>query len=473
MFAMRAFDVSFLASIILLVAPLAHGAKPLRGFGRSLQSDVIRTDLIRLIPFQVQMAFRDEASEADSQVIAETLYRGGSLLTDTITDWMMASFVTKTSNDQAQQLIQNNYTSFDSIALEMVDDSSSTGTIDGQELSLVQVSYEGVTLWGRIGTGTPAMEPEIVELIQRATFLEDRSLKLSLQNAVNNLLFDLNIASADGVQPITIVEVRAYIVPPSSIGGEGEDDQDEEAGEGSTESTEETDTAPSTENKNLETIIIVAIVVACLAFALLVFAVVWAWRSDRRDRNGKPMYTRNKKAKKTKVPKSPKPETKKKKKAPPNRKGGALAYEQAPAEPSIEGGSSYDLPRNDTDNSYPKEIGKSGNDSSAYPEDSVLSEDISSSLTAYYKSGMGYNGSKASSAAGSREPRNFNDAASMSSMDSYGYSLDGYAPSLGPAQGGYPVGLMQAARDAPMPIGDSDTADMKQLQDDESVDDYA
>ena len=38
-------------------------------------------------------------------------------------------------------------------------------------------------------------------------------------------------------------------------------------------------------------------------------------------------------------------------------------------------------------------------------------------------------------------------------MDSYGFSLDGYAPSLGPAQSGYPVGPMAAARDAPMPLG--------------------
>ena len=60
----------------------------------------------------------------------------------------------------------------------------------------------------------------------------------------------------------------------------------------------------------------------------------------------------------------------------------------------------------------------------------------------------------------------------MSSMDSYGYSLDGYAPSLGPAQGGYPVGPMQAARDAPMPVGDEEV-DIKQLQDEESVADYS
>ena len=68
---------------------------------------------------------------------------------------------------------------------------------------------------------------------------------------------------------------------------------------------------------------------------------------------------------------------------------------------------------------------------SNYPE-SLISEDISTSLTAYYRSGVsGYQMPK----------RELKDAASVSSMDSYGYSLDGYAPSLGPTQMGYPASL--------------------------------
>ena len=445
----------------------------LRGGDRSLQ-DVIRTDLIRLIPFQVQMAIQDTTSETDSQLIAKTLYQGGTLLTDTITDWMIASFVTKTTNEQAEQLMQNNYTTFDSIALELVKNSTSTGMIDGQELSLVEISFEGVTLWERIGTGTPPMEPDIIELIQRATFLEDRSLKADIQTAVNNLLLYLGIDSVDGVQPITIVDVRAYIVPPSSITG---DDKDEEQGQGEAPPSGEGGQTSGNANKNLETIIIVAIVVAVLAFGLLVFAVVWAWRSDRKERGSKPSSSsRTKKPKKEKVKEYPVKEKKKEKKKKAGKVNGSAAqkrtskgaYHQAPAESSVENGSSYDLPHNDTDGSYPKVVGKTGNDYSAYPEDSVISDDVSNSLTAYYKSGMGYSASKASTA-GSREPRNFNDNASLSSMDSYGYSLDGYAPSLGAAQPGYPVGPMAAARDAPMPMGDTD---ISKLQDEESVDDY-
>ncbi len=400
------------------------------------------------------MAIRDETTGTDSEMIADTLYSGGTLLTDTISDWMMSSFVTKTSGEQAEMLIQgiSNYTSFDSIALEMVDDSSSTGTIDGQELNLVQLSLEGVTLWERIGTGTPPMDPEIVELIQRATFLENRVLKTALQTSINNLLFDLGIDSVDGVQPISIVDVRAYIVPPGSFGDAGNNPEDDDTVASPTADPP----VQSAANKNLEMIIIVAIVVACLAFALLVFAVFWAWKSDRQERGSKPQ--KPKKAKKQKAPKNPEPtnpELKKPKRF--SKPKETTTYQQAPAEPSVEDGSSYDLPHVDSDGSYPRVIGKSGNDSSAYPEDSVVSEDVSGSLTAYYRSGMGYSGSKA----GSREPKHFNDAASMSSMDSYGYSLDGYAPSLGPTQGGYPVGPMQAARDAPMPMGDAGAADLE------------
>jgi hypothetical protein len=59
-----------------------------------------------------------------------------------------------------------------------------------------------------------------------------------------------------------------------------------------------------------------------------------------------------------------------------------------------------------------------------YPE-SVISEDISSSLSAYYKQGMtgGYRTNK-------DHTGGLNDAASVSSMESYGYSLDGYASSI-------------------------------------------
>jgi len=516
---------------------------------RILQIDkVIRTDLVRLIPFDVQIAIEDDSSSSTGgdDLVSETLYKnGGSLLTDIITDWMMESFETKTSNqnqnnyniNNKQNQLVNNNTSFDSIALELIDETNSIGLINGQELNLIQVSFEGVSLWERIGTGTPPMEPEIVELIQRATFLEDKKLKEDLQSVVSNLLIDLGIDTEEDQQPsITIVDVRAYITPPSANSNSNSNSNSNTAGNSNSnnnnnnngEQPSSTDgnnsnNNNSSSNENLEIIIIVAIVVACLAFVLLMFAVVWAWRSDRRDYDekqslasqgagagslqqpkssssmSKKQLQQQRKSKRSSSNKSATSNSssnnnKSKKKGMMNRKSNATQKRSvgrrnsrendtaAAAGGGIDTSGAADFP-DILNRSYPKEIGDtnngygndgqgdSGNNNNQYP-DSVISEDISTSLSAYYKSGMAYNAVGA--------PKHLsnggeiNDAASMSSMDSYGYSLDGYAPSLGPAQGGYPVGPLQAAKDLPVPVGDSsDTMDIVQLQQEiEEPEDY-
>jgi len=509
---------------------------------RSLQIDeAIRTDLVRLIPFDVQIAIEDDSSTGGDDLVSETLYKnGGSLLRDIITDWMMESFETKTinqnnynMNNKQNQLVNNN-TSFDSIALELIDEKNSIEMINGQELNLIQVSFEGVSLWERIGTGTPPMEPEIVELIQRATFLEDRKLKEDLQSVVSNLLIDLGIDTEDDQQPsITIVDVRAYITPPfANNNSDGNNNNNDNINNGEQQSATDgnsSNNSNSSSNENLEIIIIVAIVVACLAFVLLMFAVVWAWRSDRRDYDEKPSSSsqgggvagsqqqpkssssmskkqlqQQRKSKRSSSNKSATSNSssnnnnnnKSKKRGMMNRKSNVNQKRSGGRQNSekndnavAEGGGGIDtsgaanFPDILNNGSYPKEIGNinngyanngqggSGTNNNQYP-DSVISEDISTSLSAYYKSGMAYNAVGA--------PKHLsnggeiNDAASMSSMDSYGYSLDGYAPSLGPAQGGYPVGPLQAAKDLPVPIGDSsDAMDIVQLQQEvEEPEDY-
>jgi len=507
---------------------------------RILQIDqVIRTDLVRLIPFDVQIAIEDDSSSSTGgdDLVSETLYKnGGSLLTDIITDWMMESFETKTSNqnqnnyniNNKQNQLVNNNTSFDSIALELIDETNSIGLINGQELNLVQVSFEGVSLWERIGTGTPPMEPEIVELIQRATFLEDKKLKEDLQSVVSNLLIDLGIDTEEDQQPsITIVDVRAYITPPSanSNSNSNTDGNSNSSNNNNGEQPSSTDgnnsnNSNSSSNENLEIIIIVAIVVACLAFVLLMFAVVWAWRSDRRDYDekqslasqgagagslqqpkssssvSKKQLQQQRKSKRSSSNKSATSNSssnnnKSKKKGMMNRKSNATQKRSvghrnsrendnaAAAGGGIDTSGAANFPDILNKGSYPKEIGDTNNGyenngqggSNQYP-DSVISEDISTSLSAYYKSGMAYNAVGAPKHLSNGG--DINDAASMSSMDSYGYSLDGYAPSLGPAQGGYPVGPLQAAKDLPVPVGDSsDTMDIVQLQQEvEEPEDY-
>ncbi|VEU35293.1 unnamed protein product [Pseudo-nitzschia multistriata] len=507
-----------------------------RRFLRSLQQEqdaappVVRTDLLRLVPFQIQIAIRDETTGEEAELVSEILYEGGArtLLTDTITDWLVSSFASKSTGAAGELLGIGNATSFDSIALEMVGDSASTGTIDGQELSLVQVSFEGVSLWERTGTGTAPMEAENVELIQRATFLEDKRLRDDLQAAIASLLYDLGLETTES---ITILDVRAYITPPGSIldgSGGGSDAQPTDSAGTQAQAGD----SGADQNNNLEIIIIVAIVVACLAFALLIFAVVWAWRADRNDRGSSKSSSASGGRKRTKkknaydsvrdddaeaaaaapaaggkggrrggkksTQQTAKQQQREREQPPPQTRGSRGIFSKKnrespePASSPSRGGMvigdttggrgvSVDISDNETDDD--DTAGNATNDSYPIlqPNDSVVSSDISSSLTAYYKSGMGYGGGSGSKNSGRSGARDFNDAASMSSMDSYGYSLDGYAPSLGPAQGGYPVGPMQAAANAPIPIGTSQDEELanhddfeaiRQLQEDESIVDY-
>eukprot|EP00536_Pseudo-nitzschia_multiseries_P004597 jgi/Psemu1/10325/gm1.10325_g len=548
---------------------------------------VVRTDLVRLVPFQVQIAIKDDTSPNEAELVSDILYEGGTLLTDTISDWMVASFAAKSTGPAGELLGIGNSTSFDSIALELVANSNSQGQIDGRVLNLVQVSFEGVSLWERRGVGTAPMEQDLVELMERATFLEDRKLRTDLQKTVNNLLYDLGIDDGDveGDQSITIVDVRAYITPPGSgfqdgdkngsgsgsnndilLGGSsGKDSSETPAGNNNNRNSN------SNANKNLEIIIIVAIVVACLAFALLVFAVCWAWRADRRDRQkpsssssargsagggasaGASSSDRKRRSVNTAAGKkrtyraqtnshddndndddetdgdnngaananTRSANTNAKTKANIRRGGSAKAQQGSSGRglfsrkfsqksAAASSSSAPAVSKASSNGSYPRVIGDTSranadneheheheHDESTYnspkgsrdQDDSVISSDISSSLSAYYKSnfhtGSGGNNSNSNgrTTGNGGGAKDFNDAASMSSMDSYGYSLDGYAPSLGPAQGGYPVGPLHAARDAPIPIGtsqdeqnahddDDDMGNIRQMMDDESIVDY-
>jgi hypothetical protein len=341
------------------------------------QPERIRTDLVRLIPFDVQIAMTGPPSNVN-------IYA----LTDIVTDWLTDSFLSKSGNGA---LISNNSTTFDSLGLELrtrrklQDQQQQTA---GNPIQLYTANYDGVTLWERRGLTTPPMEAEIVEFIQRATFLED-----------NTLLTLLRAAEAYTGLGETVVDVRAYVAPPSTASDDGNSD-------------------------NLQIIIIIAIVVACLAFGLLSFAVIWAWRTDQTKRDAY-IAKGDRSVPRMDVPTGSE-ETDYNEHSPTGMTPPAVAdlpsSSPAVVRPPHEIGSSLNQNKN---NDYP---------------DSVISEDISTSLTAYYRSGMAGYSNTGGTRGSNSGPRELNDAASMSSMDSYGYSLDGYAPSLGPAPQGYPVG---------------------------------
>jgi flagellar basal body-associated protein FliL len=422
----------------------------------------IRTDLVGLIPFDVQIAlsFQDKNDLENINVVG---------LTDIITDWMSESFQVKSASELLDEEDAANgtvTTTLNKVALEVINQQIQTTTVaSSQPLALLTASFKGISLWDRTGTAS-SMDPELVELIQRATFLEDTALLEMLKTAD---LADTGFPSQDSV-----IDVRAYITP---LVGD------------SNSNTASTETS-SSGNKNLEIIIIIAIVVACLAFGLLVFAVVWAWKSDTRKSSSSHGHQSKASSSRKSATAAQKSNNNQKSPAvvtPNNKKRGLLGRSKEPNQLAV---TEQQLPSSTTNDPVEgneldfatagrpttnqnsgaghSSIAGTGAGTNVNPSsESIVVEDISSSLTAYYKSGIyGNNGNKSGTS-----KNEFNDAASLSSMDSYGYSLDGYAPSLGPAQGGYPVGPLQAAKDAPIPVGDED-GKVGAVQEEEEVEDY-
>lgn len=387
----------------------------------------VRTELVRLLPFDVQLAMTTSSRQVDVDS-----------LKDIIQGWMWESF-----DEQAtgKGLISGNGTTFVSLALEVRTNGGRRARSlrvrqlqeeTGSSITVVTANFEGVTLWERVESTTTAVNPEIVQVMQRATFLDE-----------NVLLAKLRLADESTGLGSAVAKVRAFIV--------------------------DTDTTVSTSNANeddngdvLQIIIIVAIVVACLAFGLLMFAVIWAWRTDqaRRDYNSKGGSKNNNNNNTHAIAQiaTQSESFELENRSPTGMSPPVVAiprkekstYEKSAYVKSAYATSTAPAPVVTSTISNSKDYTVESNDFSELPspadyDGSVISEDISTSLTAYYRSGMaGYgasnSGRQAPAAAAAAAAGDFNDNASMSSMDSYGYSLDGYAPSLGPAPQGYPVG---------------------------------
>mmetsp|Transcript_58409 Transcript_58409/g.142855 ORF Transcript_58409/g.142855 Transcript_58409/m.142855 type:complete len:531 (-) Transcript_58409:171-1763(-) len=443
-----------------------------------------RTDIVPMSPFDVQIAFASipgggttEQGDEDNDLLTALTVDSIDAVTvnNAITDWMLASFTSKAPTTNG---IDPNLTTFDTLSLEVSDAEMQSSTVTGRAVFLYTAYMDGVSIWERLQTTDP-VNPDIVELIQRASFLEDNDL-LQLLVSVGPDLYvsedDINDAEAvaagfDLLTSVEIIDVRAFVAPPR------ESDDGTSTG---------TNTQSDSDDQNLEIIIIIAIVVACLAFALLVFAVVWAWRSDRQSNTGngkqssspsssparesnshskadKKISSTRQSSSRKKVPGSPEPSDESEVEMSANaasngrkslfgrgnsKKAVAKSDKSAPVskfEPVVV------EPSRDINNTLSNQAAAEAGQAAGAGGDSVISDDVNTSLTAYYKTGVsGYAG-------GSRQRGGYgDDAASLSSMDSYGYSLDGYAPSLGTAPNGYPVGPLAQAGQASIKVGDED-----------------
>lgn len=229
---------------------------------------------------------------------------------------------------------------------------------DGPRIGeLYMAEFKGAALFTKKENQTRVPDEAVYDC-QRITNLKDDVLLESFQDSASPGLGK------------AVVDVQAYVNPNSG---------------------------PSKSNNqesSLELVIIIAIVIACVAFLFLIFAIFWAWRYDKRNRQA--FLAEHRKSPNETFDANNSPEQTKER---PNKteEGGA----PEPAYPSVIGGESQG--------------------EGVYPE-SVISEDIHSSLSQYYAGGTSGN-------------YNYNhgrlqDAASVSSMESYGYSLDGYTPSL-------------------------------------------
>lgn len=141
-------------------------------------------------------------------------------------------------------------------------------------------------------------------------------------------------------------------------------------------SSAQTQPPTTTTNGSMDGVLVAAIIIAVFASLLLAFALFMSWRSAKARKE---------------------------------------AYHEGTVPSDVTG--------NHEDRGFPS-ADERYNTAGPYP-DSVITDDIASSLSAYYKQGMagGYKSSRDQSGG-------LNDAASVSSMESYGYSLDGYASSI-------------------------------------------
>jgi hypothetical protein len=257
--------------------------------------------------------------------------------------------------------------------------------------ALYTAEFKGAALFTKKENQTRVPDVAVNDC-QRISFLEDDILLDAFQNS-----------GAAGLGT-AVVDAQAY-VNPNSGGSSGSSDS------------------------SLELVIVIAIIIACVAFLFLIFAIFWAWRYDKQNRQA--FLSEGRKADET-VDANNSPEAQK------ERPQVAKEAPPAPSYPSVIGGESVV-------------------DGGVYAE-SVISEDIQSSLSQYYAGGTSANYNYNSG--------RLQDAASVSSMESYGYSLDGYTPS-------YTVGapaLTPLPTEPANPDSWLDTKDLRQKEADKSAD---
>lgn len=358
-------------------------------------------DLIHLVPFDVQIAVTVDNGIETHEVA------------NIVTTWMNDAFAAQlTAFGYTEEF---RYAEFDTVVLFNNDEPSNRRRRrlqSGGELFTAR--FRGGAVFSRDETRNKSIPENDVLLIQQATLLNDTSLAERLQSSSA-----LGLGSA-------VVDVNAFLNPVSS-----------------TASTSGTD-ATNTQGSGLAIVIVVAIGVACVAFLFLLGAVIWAYRFDSSNREaylvkerslvhggggggaGSPDRTDSDTAYDNDSP---------------ERIRAVHVERSTHAYPTMIGG-------DDGDNGYPESV-----ISDSIVSGSVMSEDISTSLSQYYRAGMGKTSGSSDYGRGGGL---LSDAGSVSSMESYGYSLDGGMSAVVPTDGPY---KKERERIGGLPVEPDDMAD--------------
>lgn len=331
--------------------------------------------LVQLIPFEVQVAVTSNMGIQTYEV------------SNIVTEWLNEAYLDQLALFGYSE--KNHYAEFNSVVLfnNEKNETRTRRTQDGG--TLFTARFRGGVVFSRDQINRTKSIPENdVLVIQQTALSNDTGLLTLLQRATDST----GLGNA-------VVDVNAFLDPNPSTGSK---------------------TNESSETSDLDVVIIVAIVVACVAFLFLLGAIVWAYRFDRIHRDaflvknhvggiqnshgtGQMIHDKTSETDNT-----------------------ACDNESPERIRAVVEHSSSTLPKN-FDPIYPAMIGGDDAHDNDYPESvisdsvgpgSAISEDVSTSLSQYYRAGMG-------KADYGRSNGLLSDAGSVSSMESYGYSLDG------------------------------------------------
>ena len=200
-------------------------------------------DLVRLIPFDVQIAVSINMGIETYEVL------------DIVTAWFNVAYKEQLAIFGYTK--DNQYAVFNSVVLYDNDPQQRQRYTQANNNNLFVAKFRGGAVLTRDANHTVSIPENDVLVIQQNVLLSDDGLLLLLQQSTD----------ATGLGQY-VIDVNAFLNPS-----------------GTTDNKNDSATDASTINSGLDVVIIVAIVIAIIAFLFLLGAILWAYRFDRANRD--------------------------------------------------------------------------------------------------------------------------------------------------------------------------------------------